>query len=489
MTFMPSHEHTCDTLSMRTTAPIHTASRTLAVSSEDGVVLVITLLIVSLLLIVGVGAVQLSRTDLLIAQNFLNSTKALWIARSGAEIAKNWLEINLGVTPLPVTLGPEALEEGSYAVDIADLGNRTYQLTADGLGPDGSRHVVEEIVRLPNFTPLAVVTSDGDGLHPDFDDHSGEIGRRIPDFTVDGRNHTHDGTLSAACPGVSPFATTQVTAQNDLTTAENMLKHELVTRANSFCQADGNDAAGTCTPGLFWVRGSGALPRFTTASCAVSNPACFLNLALSAAALRATDFPPAANLPDAPADHGPLTAAPGASPLVRALDATERSRLQQALEDIIQRTAELPEEKIQRVTASLTSGSQTYGTWEEPKVTQIEEGTEALDLSGGATLSGVGVLIIPRVVRLENATLNWQGIVLVLGDGDLRAEDPAACGQILGAVIVRDDSAADRKLDLDLVRRSDDGCMPFTVSYSCESVTRALLLLMRTVSWIEKFGA
>jgi hypothetical protein len=184
-----------------------------------------------------------------------------------------------------------------------------------------------------------------------------------------------------------------------------------------------------------------------------------------------------------------LTAAPGASPLVRALDATERSRLQQALDDIIQRTAELPEEKIQRVTASLTSGSHTYGTWEEPKVTQIEEGTEALDLSGGATINGVGVLIIPRAVRLENATLNWQGIVLVLGDGDLRAEDPAACGQILGAVIVRDDSAADRKLDLDLVRRSDGGCMPFTVSYSCESVTRALLLLMRTVSWIEKFGA
>jgi hypothetical protein len=469
-------------------APVRAVSRVSPVSCEAGVVLVITLLIVALLLIVGVGAVQLSRTDLLIAQNFLNSTKALWMARSGTELAKNWLETNLGVTPLPVNLGPETLEDGSYTVDIADLGNRTYRLIADGLGPDGSRHAVEEIVRLPDFTPLAVVTSDGDGLHPDFDEHSGEIGRRIPDFTLDGRNHTHDGTLSATCSGVSPFATTQVTAQDDLTAAENLLKYEIVTRANSFCQADGNDAAGICTPGLFWVRGSEVSPRFTTAACAVSNPACFLNLSLAAAALRATDFPPAANLPGAPADHGPLTAAPGAPPLVRALTATERSRLQQAIDDILQRAAELPEEKIQRITASLTSGAQTYGTWEEPKVTQIEDGAEALDLSGGATINGVGVLIIPRVVRLANATLNWQGIVLILDDGDLRAEDPAACGQILGAVIVRDDAATDRKLDLDLVRRSDGGCMPFTVSYSCESVTRSLLLLMRTISWSENFG-
>lgn len=485
---MPSHEHICTTLEMRMRTLTCTASRTSAISSEDGVVLVITLLIVALLLIVGVGAVRLSRTDLLIAQNFLNGTKALWVARGGTELAKNWLETNLEVTPLPVTLGPEALEDGSYTVAIADLGNRTYRLTADGLGPDGSRHVVEEVVRLPNFTPLAVVTSDGDGLHPDFDEHGDEIGRRIPDFTLDGRNHTHDGILSASCPGVSPFATTQATAQNDLISAENILKYEIVTRANNFCQADGNDAAGTCTPGLSWVRGAGVSPRFTTTACAVSNPSCFLNLSLAAAALRATDFPPAANLPSAPANRGPLTAAPGAPPLVRALNATERSRLQQAIDDILQRAAELPEEKIQRVTTSLTSGSQTYGTWEEPKVTQIEDGAEALDLSGGATLSGVGVLIIPRVVRLTNATLNWQGIVLILDDGDLRAEDPAACGQILGAVIARDDAAADRKLDLDLVRRGDGGCLPFTVSYSCESVTRALLLLMRTVSWIEKFG-
>lgn len=103
-------------------------------------------------------------------------------------------------------------------------------------------------------------------------------------------------------------------------------------------------------------------------------------------------------------------------------------------------------------------------------------------------MNGAGVLLIPRVVRLLNATLNWQGIVLVVGDGDLRIEDPAACGQVLGAVVVRDDAAPDRKLDLDKVERGA-GCAPFAVNYSCEAVTRALTVLMRTVSWTEKFGA
>ena len=195
------------------------------------------------------------------------------------------------MTPLPFTLGPAELANGTYTVSIAALGNRAYRLTAVGLGPEGSRRVVEEVVRLPDFTPAGAVTSDGDGLHPDFNDDSGGVGRRIPDFNVDGRNHAPDGTLSPLCLGVSPFAATQVAAQNDLSTAADALKREVVTRANSFCQADGSDVAGTCTPGLFWVRGSGVLPRFLSTPCVATDPTCFLNLDLSAAALRAAAQP------------------------------------------------------------------------------------------------------------------------------------------------------------------------------------------------------
>ncbi|MBI3301924.1 MAG: hypothetical protein HYZ72_07590 [Deltaproteobacteria bacterium] len=456
--------------------------------SESGIVLITTLLLITLLMVIGASGLGLSRTDLLISRNLLTGVQALWLARAGAEIGKNWLEVNLPVTPLPVTLGPTDLANGTYTVSIAALGGGAYRLTAVGLGPEGSRRVVEEIVRLPDFAPAGAVTSDGDGLHPDFDDNSGGIGRRIPDFNVDGRNHAPDGTLSALCPGVSPFAVTQAAAQTDLTNAADTLKREVVTRANSFCLPNGSDAAGTCTPGLSWVRGAGASPRFISTSCAPMNPTCFLNLDLAAAALRATALPPDANLPTAPENRGPFTPSGGATPFIRLLNAAEQTRLHTALADILQRAGELPEDKTLHLTASLTAGAHTYGTFAEPKVTQVEDGLGELDLSGGAVVNGVGVLIVPRIVRLRNATLNWQGIVLVVGEGDLRVEDPAACGQVLGAVVVRDDATPDRKLDLDQVRRGG-GCAPFAVNYSCETVTRALTVLMRTVSWTEKFGA
>ncbi len=456
--------------------------------SEAGVVLITTLLLVTLLLAVGAGALLLSRTDLMISRNLLTSAQALWFARTGTEIGKNWLETHLTGAPLPVTLGPEELADGTYTVNIAAVGNAEYRLTASGAGPEGSRRVVEEIVRLPDLTPDGVVTSDGDGLHPDFDDHSGGIGRRIPDFSVDGRNHAPDGTPSALCPSVSPFATTQAAASNDLAAAANTLKREVVTRANSFCQADGSSLAGLCTPGLSWIRGSAVAPRFTSGSCVATNPSCFLNLDFSAAALRATGFPVSVHLPTAPEDRGPFTPIPGITPLALLLNATERVRLQTAVDDIVQHVGELPEDKVLHISTSFANGSYTYGTWDEPKVTQVDDGPDELEVNGGAEVNGAGVLIVPRVVRLRNATLNWQGIVLVVGHGDLRVEDANACGHILGAVVVRDDAAPDRKLDLDLVRRSG-GCSPFALNYSCETVSRALTLFMRTVSWTEKFGA
>jgi len=194
------------------------------------------------------------------------------------------------------------------------------------------------------------------------------------------------------------------------------------------------------------------------------------------------------HLPTAPEDRGPFTPIPGITPLALLLNATERVRLQTAVDDIVQHVGELPEDKVLHISTSFANGSYTYGTWDEPKVTQIDDGPDELDVNGGAEVNGAGVLIVPRVVRLRNATLNWQGIVLVVGHGDLRVEYANACGHILGAVVVRDDAAPDRKLDLDLVRRSG-GCSPFALNYSCETVSRALTLFMRTVSWTEKFGA
>jgi hypothetical protein len=472
---------------MMFTPPIRSPQSAIRNRSEAGVALITTLLLVMLLLIAGTSGMVLSRTDLLISQNLLTGTQALWLARAGAELGKNWLEMNLSISPLPVTVGPQDLANGSYTVDIGAQGSGLYHLTAVGLGPGGSERIVEETVQVPDFTPLGVVTSDGDGLHPDFDDNSGGTGRRIPDFSIDGRNHAADGTLTPSCPDIAPFAATDAAAQNDLIAAANELKRQIVTRANAFCLADGSSSgAGPCTPGLFWVRGAETLPRFTDSPCVMADPPCFLNLDLAAPALRATAVPPSLNLPEAPDNRGPF--APSAGTLfVQTLNVAERDRLRTAVGDILARAEDLPDEKRLQITTSLSSGSHAYGTMAEPKVTHIEDGAGALEFSGGAVISGAGVLIIPRPVHLRDATLNWQGVVLIVEDGDLRVEAAAACGQVVGAIVIRDDATPDRKLDLDRIERG--ACSPFALHYSCETVTHALRLLMRTVSWIEDLGA
>lgn len=461
---------------------------TIVNSSEAGVVLLTTLVLMVLLLFVGIGGLALSRTDVMIARNLLSGVQTLWVARAGTAVGRNWLEASFSPVTLPVTIGPVAFANGTYTVEVAALGNGLYRFTSTGRGQEGSRRVIEETVRIPDFIPNGAVTNDGDGLHPDFDDHGSGAGRRIPSFSIDARNHAADGSLSSDCPATVPFATTQASAQADLLVALATLKREIVTRANTFCLASGGSTTdGTCTPGLAWVRGTATLPRFRTDPCADTDSTCFVNLDLAQAALRATALPPTSYLPTAPQNRGPMTPSPTtAAPLVKLLTTSEQTRLRVALDEVAQRIASLPSARTLHITTSITSGTHTYGTPDVPKVTLIEDGAGALEISGGAIVNGVGILLVPRIVQLRNATLNWRGVVVIVGDGDLRAEHAAACGQITGSVVIRDDAALDRKFDLDLVEATIL-CSPFAVNYSCEATTRALALLAQTVSWTEKF--
>jgi hypothetical protein len=441
-----------------------------------------------LLLFIGVGGLALSRTDVMIARNLLSGVQTLWVARAGAQVGRNWLETSFSPGALPVTMGPTVFANGTYTVEVVNLSDGLYRFTSTGHGPEGSRRVIEEVVHVPDFVPAGAVTNDGDGLHADFDDHGTGAGRRIPGFSIDGRNHASDGSLSADCPAVVPFATTQAAAHADLFAALTTLKREVVIRANTFCLASGGSTVdGTCTPGLSWIRGTAALPRFQSDPCAATDPTCFINLDLAQAALRATALPPASHLPAAPQNRGPLTPAPTTTaPIVKLLTVSEQTRLQTALDEITQRVAALPSVSTLQITADITSGTHTYGTPEVPKVTVVEDGTGALEISGRAIVNGAGVLLVPRVVQLRNATLNWRGMVVIVDDGDLRIGDVAACGQITGSVVIRDDATLDQKFDLDLVEATAL-CSPFAVNYSCEATTRALALLARTVSWTEKF--
>ena len=441
------------------------------IAQQRGFILISTLLLMSLLIPLSLSAITRLQTDLHISRNLLSSLQALWIARAGLAVGKDWLENSGPQTAFPVSLGPQPFADGSYSVSIDRLGGGRYRVSALGQGADAARRRIEEIVHIPDFTPAGVVTSDGDGLHPDFDDNSGGTGRRIPDFSIDGRNHAASGGLLASCPAISPFATARSSARSDLSAALSSLKRGIVERANSFCQADGGSA---CTPGLFWVRGADSLPRFRTDACEAGEPGCFLNLDLSASALRADRLPPA--------DRGPF--APGPAPLVRALSPPQRNHTRQALLEIVGRLPDLPAEKLLFLRSSLLAGTHTYGTPEAPKVTWIEDGGGPLDLDGGAVVRGAGLLLISRVVRLGRASLNWRGLVLIVDNGDLRVTDAGACGHILGAVVIRDNAVPNRKFDLDRVR-AGPRCRPFTVSYSCDAVHRALNLFMRTVAFRE----
>ena len=450
------------------------------IAQQRGFIFISTLLLLSLLIPLSLSAITRLQTDLHISRNLLSSVQALWIARAGLAVGKDWLENSGPRAPFPVSLGPHPFADGSYHVTIDRLDGGRYRVSALGQGAHMARRRIEEIVHIPDFTPTGVVTSDGDGLHPDFDDHSGGTGRRIPDFSIDGRNHAASGGLSASCPAISPFATARSSAHSDLSVAFSSLKRGIVERANSFCQADGGSA---CTPGLFWVRGADSRPRFRTDTCeAAADPSCFLNLKLSAPALRADGLPPGLHTPSPPYDHGPF--APGPVPLVHPLSPAQRSHARKALLDIVDRLPDLPAEKLLFLRSSLLAGTHTYGTPEAPKVTWIEDGGGPLDLDGGAVVRGAGLLLISRVVQLGRASLNWRGLVLVVDDGDLRVADAGACGHILGAVVIRDNAVPNQKFDLDRVR-AGSRCRPFTVSYSCDAVHRALSLFMRTVSFRE----
>ena len=123
-----------------------------------------------------------------------------------------------------------------------------------------------------------------------------------------------------------------------------------------------------------------------------------------------------------------------------------------------------------------------------PRVTQIQAGSSSLRMENNTRVTGAGILIVPRVVLLDNVTFQWQGIVVIMGEGNLRAVGPNVCGQILGAVLVQDNGSPVQKLDFVRVQRSS-ACPPLAMNYSCGAVVRALMLLYRTVSWTEQFDA
>ena len=485
---------------------------------EQGSALLTSLLLMAILMSVSSSGLVLSRSDLIISKNVVEQTKTLWIAAAGTEVGKNWLEANLGLTALPTTLGPTTVGDGDYTVTIDRYTPGTvdgrYRIVAAATGLENAEKVVEEVVRVIN--PLAfpaVINVDGNGIDPDFDDGSGGTGRKIPDFSIDGRNHDLAGTgLSVACQNVSPLAGTDPSIQTEIMDEISDLQCEMVKRANAFCNQSGGGS--DCTPGLYWMRGSGASPRYDDdAGCNTADPDCCKNFDLTAPELRAMAVldnsvnPPLVSTPPAPEDRGPFLPIDGADPLVKGLNSTESTTLSETIDQILAYAAATPSGQKIVLSSDINGGTHTFGSLSEPT---IVEANGPIDIGGNAIINGVGILIVRDRLRIRDATFNWTGIVLVLDNGgELRVDDEEGCGSITGVVVLQDDGGAPR-IDVDKVGSDSPlpaRCLaptnptgptvtsppydrsPFTFNYSCEAAERALVKTMRTVSWVEQFGS
>jgi len=463
---------------------------------ERGVVMVISLLILALLVGAGVGAIVSTQTDLKTSSNVKVGAQAFYLASAGIERGKQQLVDSGSESPINENFGA-----GSYSVTIVNLGSERYRLTSTACLPAGnpcpsgnSKKEIVTIMARPDFTPSAAINIDGDGTHPDFNDGSGGTGSKIPSFSVDGRNHSADGSsLSSTCVDVSPFAGTESGANTDITDKADDLKRRIVQRAKDLCPSSPD-----CTYGLDYVNSDLKLkddPSFCPGT------KCFKNLDLSEPKLRSD--PAATPLVD---QRGPFTPI-DPLPLVKQVTGSELAQLQQSIADIIEISNSSPASKKNCISADIRGGTSTFGTPTDPKITYIlkdcpsnpkyvagsTQGVD-LDIKDGAVVNGAGILIIPKRLRLRVATFNWQGIVLVVGGGDFRAEPTGggsanSCGAINGALILQDDQGNDTKLDMDKV--SEDGCTspnkPFAINFSCDAVNASLQPLLKQISWVEKF--
>src|SRR4029077_4756261 len=105
--------------------------------------------------------------------------------------------------------------------------------------------------------------------------------------------------------------------------------------------------------------------------------------------------------------------------------------------------------------ASLAS---SYGDKDHPAVVVISDPT--LSLQGGTVLSGYGVLVIPYALEISNATLRWNGIVVVKSAGGHVTVNAGATGFINGALLMQPGSALNLQ----------NSATAFRLTYSCEAI-------------------
>ena len=393
-------------------------------------------------------------------------------------------------------------------------------VTSQASGVNGARKLLQSEVVAPSIRPAGVLTTASMNL-------ATTLNAGVPPVAVDGRVHKLDGTLATGntCSAVAPLATN--TGSNQMEQMLDQMRKNIVDTANTSCTAGGaNLGSNICTPGLWWVRGTDSSTRFVTSvttgtsggsggssggsgsspggssphdgggsdgddgshrgptgiattACDPTSTSCYTNLNLSAPELFAIAATNGLHVPT-------MTLASNATaPFVgnsgNQIDTTiyQPSSPQTVTDQIaaVNNLVSTSQNKGNYFVASAATLNSSYGTSTAPVVLVITDPT--LSLQNGATLSGYGVLVVPSALEISNASLFWNGIVLVNSGTGHVTVGSGANGYINGALLLAPGAAFN-------FSNSSSANASFRISYSCDAVDLAFSTLpFKVVSTAE----
>ena len=113
-----------------------------------------------------------------------------------------------------------------------------------------------------------------------------------------------------------------------------------------------------------------------------------------------------------------------------------------------------------------TSLAPTYGSLTQPAVVVITDSSLKL-LGPGVSLTGYGILEVPNDFEIQNAVLQWTGIVLVRSTSGQFLINTGAAGFINGALMLQSGNQF-------TLTTSSAGANPFKIAYSCDAIDFAM---------------
>ena len=489
-------------------------------TDERGAALVMTVFFAFLLLTLATMLLGSATTETQIGTNHLAQLQAFYSAEAGVARAKEWLDANKTNAPLmdallaeaqtanpdqssltladatvvATPLGTQPFANGTYSVVIRDNADDADFLTdsdrrwilasqGDGLA-NASRLMEVEVMGSPPLSPPAAVSTRGGDINVDFDQSGGGTGSRIPPAPFDGNAYDLNGNLLPAggsCASVPPISTDSALATLRLMDEFDDLRSNIVKRANGERDQFGAPACppgttGCCTPGLWWVRGSAATPRFDR-----NDPASYNQLDLSTPELHAigADYvtitqPPTMVL--AAPETAPFDGAVGntAEPFVSQVATQEMLDQLNALQDVIDSYSSA--DTVDVTSGTFTNGSvNVYGSATAPKLVTASNN---LRIRNGTTFTGFGILVVDRLLDIRDSSFTWTGVVLLQGNQP-ELQTRSSVGQFNGAVFF---NATTGKPKFDMDKNSDN----LGIRYSCDAIALAASVApTQTLSWIE----